>query len=143
MNKKAQSALEYLMTYGWALIVIAIVIGILWYVTSTATVGVSCVSKNTNFKVNAAIISAGANGVNLTLQNGTSYQVTVNSATGMGDFSGAGTVTGSPVAANDTFQLTGMTAPAPGTSFDNGAVQVNVTYAGLTADFNVICSGKV
>ncbi len=31
MNEKAQSALEYLMTYGWALVVIVIIIGILGY----------------------------------------------------------------------------------------------------------------
>jgi hypothetical protein len=30
MNKKAQSAIEFLMTYGWVVIVIAISIGALW-----------------------------------------------------------------------------------------------------------------
>jgi len=133
MNNRAQAAMEYLMTYGWALIVIAVVIGVLWYVTSGVTGGVNCTSKST----------AGANGVDLSLQNGTGQTVIINSATGEGDFSGAGVVTGSPAAANGTFTLTNMTAPAVGSSFDDGAVTVNVTYASLTTDFNVVCSGTV
>ncbi len=35
MNSKAQAGLEYLMTYGWALILIAAVIGVLVFVTSS------------------------------------------------------------------------------------------------------------
>jgi len=143
MNNRAQAAMEYLMTYGWALIVIAVVIGVLWYVTSGVTGGVNCTSKSNNFIVKASAVSAGANGVDLSLQNGTGQTVIINSATGEGDFSGAGVVTGSPAAANGTFTLTNMTAPAVGSSFDDGAVTVNVTYASLTTDFNVVCSGTV
>jgi len=32
MNKKGQSAMEYLMTYGWAILVIIIVIAVLFYI---------------------------------------------------------------------------------------------------------------
>ncbi len=35
MNKRGQAALEYLMTYGWALIVIAIVVGVLVFIVSS------------------------------------------------------------------------------------------------------------
>ena len=34
-NQKAQSALEYLMTYGWALVLIAAVIGVLVFIVSS------------------------------------------------------------------------------------------------------------
>jgi len=35
MNPKAQASLEYLLTYGWALILIATVIGVLVFIAST------------------------------------------------------------------------------------------------------------
>jgi len=55
MNKKGQSAMEYLMTYGWAILVIIIVIAVLFYIgvlnprnvtptTCTFPPGVSCSS---------------------------------------------------------------------------------------------------
>lgn len=39
MDKKAQSALEYLMTYGWALVVIVIVIAALVFLINPSNVG--------------------------------------------------------------------------------------------------------
>ena len=50
-NKKAQSAMEYLMTYGWAILVVLIALGALFYLgvfnpktvnTCTATAPISC-----------------------------------------------------------------------------------------------------
>ena len=46
MNKKGQAALEYLMTYGWALIVIAIVVGVLVFIVASPAGGVTCNSSN-------------------------------------------------------------------------------------------------
>ena len=46
MNNKGQAALEYLMTYGWALIVIAIVVGVLIFIVSSPTSGVVCSSSD-------------------------------------------------------------------------------------------------
>jgi len=55
MNKKGQSAMEYLMTYGWAILVIIIVIAVLFYIgvlnprnvtptSCTFPPGISCAS---------------------------------------------------------------------------------------------------
>lgn len=44
MDNKGQAALEYLMTYGWALIVIAIVVGVLVFIVTTPTDVVTCSS---------------------------------------------------------------------------------------------------
>jgi len=143
MNNRGQAAMEYLMTYGWALIVIAVVIGVLWYVTSGVTGGVTCTSKSNNFIVKAAAISAGTDGVDISIQNGTGQAVTVNSAAGSSTFTGVGTVAGSPAAANGTFTVSDIDAPAAGTSFDDGAITINVTYASLTTDINIVCAGTV
>lgn len=144
MNRKAQSALEYLMTYGWALIVIAIVIGILWYVTSSATGGVTCQSRSNNFVVKAQAVSANLKGVNFTLQNGSGQSVTVTSAAGSGDFNGATTtVLPATVAANGTIDIKEINAPIIGTTFSNGVVNVGVTIGTLPATVEIICSGKV
>ena len=51
MNNHAQSALEYLMTYGWALIVIAVIVGLIVVVlTSVTQGGVTCATNTTNDK---------------------------------------------------------------------------------------------
>jgi len=50
MNKKAQSAMEYLMTYGWAILVVLIALGALFYLgvfspkTPNSCVGVAPIS---------------------------------------------------------------------------------------------------
>ncbi len=46
MNKRGQAALEYLMTYGWALIVIAIVVGVLVFIVSSPGGDVVCSSSD-------------------------------------------------------------------------------------------------
>ena len=51
MNSRGQAALEYLMTYGWALIVIAIVVGVLVFIVATPTGSVAC-NSNQPGKVN-------------------------------------------------------------------------------------------
>ena len=46
MNKRGQAALEYLMTYGWALIVIAIVVGVLVFIVSSPAGNIVCNSDD-------------------------------------------------------------------------------------------------
>ena len=46
MNKRGQAALEYLMTYGWALIVIAIVIGVLVFIVASPTSTIKCTTSD-------------------------------------------------------------------------------------------------
>ena len=46
MDRKGQAALEYLMTYGWALIVIAIVVGVLVFIVSSPAGNIVCNSDD-------------------------------------------------------------------------------------------------
>lgn len=80
MNKRGQAALEFLMTYGWAILVVMVIIGALAYFgvlnpmmfvpeRCTMSVGFNCDS--------AYIIDSGADEVRLRLENNFGRDVTV------------------------------------------------------------------
>ncbi|MBN2067212.1 MAG: hypothetical protein JW744_01975 [Candidatus Diapherotrites archaeon] len=83
MNRKGQAALEYLMTYGWALIVIAIVVGVLIFIVSTPVTGVKCNSSDpTKIIVKSSNILATDADAKIQIQNATGGQAIV---TGVAD----------------------------------------------------------
>jgi len=150
-DRKGQSALEYLMTYGWALIVIAIVIGVLIFVTSSATGGVACQSSSSGLVVKNSTVSS-AQGVGLSLQNATGSDINVTAVTASGTFA-----TGSPlvnssaigsgvsITKNSTFSVTGPTATA-GTTQDSIvtiAYSIGTGVSALPATGTITCSGTV
>ena len=72
---KAQSAMEYLMTYGWAILIIAVVLGALFALgvfNSTSLIGTSCVALSGYYCTNPVLIG---NTLTLTVgqATGTSY----------------------------------------------------------------------
>ena len=70
-KSRGQTGLEYLMTYGWSLILIAAVIGIVIYVVSGSSGGVVCESQNSQIIVNETVFVPGDDSVGFTLQNAT------------------------------------------------------------------------
>ena len=76
MEKKAQAALEYLMTYGWALIMIATVIGVLVFIVgSPASEIVFNSSDPTKFVVKGSSIEGAE--MTVILQNTTGGEITI------------------------------------------------------------------
>ncbi len=143
-DRKGQSALEYLMTYGWALIVIAIVIGVLIFVTSGATGGVTCQSQSTGIQVTEWAVKAGSDGVGLTLRNATGGTITPTGAAGAGVFTDTNNTAFSLVVRNNTFTVQGIDGPIAGQTFSTGYVDVNyITQGNLTATARIVCSGTV
>jgi uncharacterized protein (UPF0333 family) len=153
-DKRGQSALEYLMTYGWALIVIAIVIGVLIFVTGSATGGVTCQSQSTALVLKEWTVSAGTNGVGLTLMNASGGSISIVDANitvpANTDFVentavvGGADYSAGQVAKNKSFTVTGINGPTAGQTFSNG--KVNVAYntaGGLPATAVIVCSGTV
>ena len=75
LGKKAQAALEYILTYGWALIAIATIIGILIFATSgeinttTCTTYLEFVCKGMGINDETLI---------MVMQNATGQQITIN-----------------------------------------------------------------
>ncbi len=142
MNSRGQSALEYLMTYGWALIVIAIVIGILFVVFTGATSAMTCTVQSGNIVV--ADFSVTANDADFVIQNGEGRQITLTTVAGQGFGS-----------TNPTYSNTSTVKSGGTTTLNNtatldisGDVDANVaiTYTvsgGLTKTAVIKCNGRI
>jgi len=144
MNQKGQSALEYLMTYGWALIVIAVVIGVLLFVTSSSTGGVTCQSRGSQMILKESPVIVGTNGVGLVLQNATGGTISSIEATSGGDFAAASVAVSGTVTSGGNIVVQNLSGPAAAGTFSNGTVNINYTTAGgLDANVTVVCSGSL
>ncbi len=137
---KGQTALEYLITYGWAILVILVVLAVLWYygVFSPAKWAGESVSEGSAFKV----IDKKLTGTTLTLILGdkTGGQVTVTQVDAAGDITGSSGVVSQVIqAGGQTGQIAViLTAPvAPGVtagSFYKFTVTTTYTATGGIAD---------
>ena len=87
MNSKAQAGLEYLMTYGWALIIIATVIGVLVLVASTPSQEMTFSSSDPG-KIMVKGSSVTGDQAEVLLQNITGGNMTVTGVALGGGFSG-------------------------------------------------------
>lgn len=101
MNSRGQAALEYLMTYGWALVIIVVVAGILFFLMSSPSSGVTCNSSDptkivlTTDQTKGGTADAFRADLVVQLQNGTGGNIStiaIADADKTGDFkTGAGT----------------------------------------------------
>ncbi|MGC9190792.1 MAG: hypothetical protein ACP5FR_02670 [Candidatus Micrarchaeia archaeon] len=77
-NKKAQSAMEYLMTYGWAILIIAIVLAALFSLgvfSSSSFTGTVCVASS-GFLCSNPILHDGTFSATIGQATGTSWTAT-------------------------------------------------------------------
>jgi uncharacterized protein (UPF0333 family) len=113
--KKAQSAMEYLMTYGWAILIIAIVLVALYalgvFSGGASSLGTACISQ-TGFVCQNPVYSHSTGNVMLTV----------------GQASGINWVT-----ANVAFIPTGTSVPSTPTSFPTGNAISGGLASGNTA----------
>ena len=72
-NKRGQSALEYLMTYGWALIVIVIVIAALVFLIQPSQVGGNTCSTTSGILITNHLVADG--NITLALSNQTASSI--------------------------------------------------------------------
>jgi len=73
---KAQSAMEYLMTYGWAILIIAVVLGALFALgvfNSSSLIGTSCVALSGYYCANPVLSTSGALTLTVGQATGTTY----------------------------------------------------------------------
>ncbi len=148
MNVRGQSALEYLMTYGWALIVIAIVVSVLIVISGTSTGGIVCKSQSSDLVLNTSSVTTSR--VIFSLQNATGVTISSLSAVDGGDFSAITNFVLSPdtsVGSGLSFVVDSNATDGPGAvgKFTNGLVTVTYTKAGLPAGTtaNLVCSGTL
>jgi len=84
MSQKAQAGLEYLMTYGWALVIIASVVGVLVFVINPTSATASFSSSDPS-KIMLKGSSITENTASLVLQNTTGGTIKINSIHFFGD----------------------------------------------------------
>ncbi len=139
MNKKAQAALEYLMTYGWAILIIAIIAGALYYMNvfssscetpiSTGFSGVEILSNDFVFTssgdLEIILTNAAAetvNIINVTVQNGTSTAANTTALT---------LDAGSTI----TYTFSGLTSPGSAGTCYTEDVSIYYTRGDLSTTF--------
>ena len=129
---KGQTALEYLITYGWAILVILVVLAVLWYygVFNPAKWSGESVSEGSALKV----VDKKLSGTTLTLIFGdkTGGQVNISKVDVTGDITGtSGAITQVMQAGGQTGQITvTLTTSAAAGSFYKFAVNTTYTPTG-------------
>jgi uncharacterized protein (UPF0333 family) len=91
MKKRGQAAMEFLMTYGWAILAAIIVVGVLWYIIGNPS-NLAGKQFTLSAPLSANAFNFGTNGASLSLEirNGAGNQITVSnvSVTGCGNVIG-------------------------------------------------------
>jgi len=144
MDKKGQSALEYLMTYGWALVVIVIVIAALVFLIQPSQVGGNTCSTTSGILITNHQLGATPDYLRLILSNGaaatlSNVGVTVSGTTSGVANTGLGTIT--------SLGTTTATFDVPlDENFDAGQYSLTVTFNyadkdGLDRTVTSTCNG--
>lgn len=77
MNKKGQAAMEFLMTYGWAILVAIIVVGVLWYlIGNPANLAGNRFQLSAPMVANALVLSS--SGISIEIRNGAGESINVS-----------------------------------------------------------------
>lgn len=133
MNNKGQSALEYLMTYGWALVVIIIVIAALFaFGIFNPPTGGTCRGLDKLLYKDHTAAQSGAS--TLSLQNGTGSTINDLAITFGGDFNADGIA--NPAAAATIRESDGTDIPTPYNVGSAGVFVVSSADAGPTTTGN-------
>ncbi len=126
-SRKGQSALEYLMTYGWALVVIVIVIAALVFLIQPSQVGGNTCSTTSGILITNHQVSDSNNSITLSLSN--------QSATTLSDtnISVTGTSGGNPVTGAITIPTLTTVAQSQGFAISpavsSGTYSLNVVFS--------------
>jgi len=130
-QKKGQTAMEYLMTYGWA-IVIAVIVGIALWRLGVFNPGAGTVASGfSEFQViDHKITSEGIATIIIENADKQSRSITLNSAT-IDSVSCTGDTGSLGVGSNQTITCTGLAGGSSGSPYTGIEVQINYTINGL------------
>ena len=143
MYKKAQAAMEFLMTYGWAILVVLIAIGALTYLVDfKSLIGNRC---QLTAPLYCKSYRADVGSATLLVRNGLTDQITVTSIELVDEACTKAFTTGNTIAANGetTFVVDGCTGITSGKKVKT---DVKIIYdetgglTGITATGNLIAS---
>jgi hypothetical protein len=143
MDNRAQSALEYLMTYGWALVVIAIIIGVLVVLLGSSTTVNNCtISPAGGFGYVDHAVNVDGN-LSIRFRNETGKTVTGVAFNFDNDFSGATDLNGyGPYVSAEEFTIN-----APGTGITseesyNGKITITYNRGEISHSAVANCTGR-
>ena len=154
MERTAQSGLEYLLSYGWALVLVATVVGVLVFVVTPSTAKVNFSSSSTQFLVKSSRVDSSTGATELVLQNATGGAIKVTGVTGDSTFDVSNaTLNGHPVSgisqanplsvpAGAELRFAGIVGPTSGSV--SGGIDIAYTNAsGLSNALSVSASGSL
>ena len=142
MDTKAQSALEYLMTYGWALVVIVIVIAALVFLLGSSTTTQHCSMSPAAGAISYVDHAIAADGnINLLVRNDSGKSIDVDTVTFGGDFSGSGIATDANLTSAEETILYGDTLIDTGDTY-NGTVTIAYRRNSIAHVATASCTGK-
>ncbi|MEK6917714.1 MAG: hypothetical protein AABW51_02090 [Nanoarchaeota archaeon] len=150
-DKKGQAAMEFLMTYGWAILAAVIVVGVLWYL-----IGNPANLAGDRFQLSAPLVAnamsltslpVGTGSVTIEFRNGQSQTITVTSI----DFPDKSICSNSsmsvPIAAGNLTSFTlGCVSPGllTGDRFNSGVtIKYTVSGSSVTQQSTGSISGKI
>ncbi|MBI4214550.1 hypothetical protein HY546_01010 [archaeon] len=139
--RKGQTALEYLITYGWAILIILVVLAVLWYygVFDPNRYAGETRSCPANFQILAATVTpsgGGAGTLAFTLANTVGHRVTVSNATISGDVAGTLTSGTGDLNTGETRNLITSISSGLGSSGTLANVDVNIGFVHSATGFN-------
>jgi len=135
MRKKGQAAMEFLMTYGWAILAAIIVVGVLWYL-----IGNPANLVGNNFKLSAPLVANGmalnTTAVQIEIRNGAAESITVTEVA-------AGSCTLSPSTSVAAGALQVFNIPCAQNSGDRVNYDVTVSYTTAGSSLTQQATGSV
>ncbi len=146
-DNKGQSALEYLMTYGWALVVIVIVIAALVFLIQPSQVGGNTCSTTSGILITNHQLLSSNDYLTLILSNQTAASLTDVDVNVSGTIGGTTLVDSNIIATLGTTALTTIVNLNPPLDFSSGStysLQVKFSYKdrdGLARSVTSTCNG--
>lgn len=131
-QKRAQSSLEYLVTYGWAIFILVLIIAIMWYMGVFNNINIAGpATRSTGFSAFQHIDhKVNTTGAVIILANSITRSVTINSVSvGVSDGAPDTVCTAVPtsIGANGNFTITCTSLPQGGMSLDTNPYDFTVT----------------
>jgi hypothetical protein len=144
MDSKAQAALEYLMTYGWALIAISVVLGSVLFLTSNSSVPFQCQMNPSSGAITYLDHSVSGGNIGIILRNDSGKSISDVNLSFSGDFVSVSPNTGNgPYSSAQEFKITssglGLTS---GHSY-TGNILITYKRNNVTHISTAVCTGTI
>jgi hypothetical protein len=142
MDESGQSSVEYLMTYGWAMVAIAIVLGSVLVLTSNSSVPFQCQMNPSSGAITLTDFFISGNSISFLLRNDSGKTISDVNVSFSGDFSSVSSSNNNgPFSSAQDFKLssTGFSL-AKGTNF-SGVVSINYKRNNVRHVSTAICTG--